>query len=278
MDCPDTPGNDKMEGMPVRLLACLLLFAAPTPALAWSADGHRAICMIAWEQMTDGAKNGVRALLDISTEKEFTESCLWADAVAKTRAEVAAWHHISLPKAARAFDLARDCPATTSCSVAQVEKHAAVLKSAAPKAERADALKFLAHLVGDLHQPLNITFTDHLGGRQISGMFHGMSSNLHAVWDHGLLATFAAPGKEGARVIYEVAAWTGRLYGADKKTPLAWANETLWVTVAPPTGYLGNQGGDVFDDRYIRQNRSVALEQIDKAGVRLADMLNEALK
>jgi hypothetical protein len=49
----------------------------------------------------------------------------------------------------------------------------------------------------------------------------------------------------------------------------------LWVAVAPPTGYLGNSGGDFFGDRYIRQNRPVALEQIDKAGVRLADVLNE---
>lgn len=65
------------------------------------------------------------------------------------------------------------------------------------------------------------------------------------------------------------------MYGADKKTPLAWANETLWVTVSPPTGYLGNAGGDFFGDRYIWQNRPVALEQIDKAGVRLADVLNE---
>ncbi len=254
------------------------MIAAPAPALAWSADGHRAVCMIAWEQMTDAAKKGVVELLDITSEKEFTESCLWADEIAKSRPEVAGWHGISLPKAERAFDLARDCPAKTSCSVAQVEKHAAILKSAAPKGEKAEALKFLAHLIGDLHQPLNIAFTDHLSGRQISGMFHGLPSNLHVVWDHGLLGTFVTPGKDGAKIIFDVSAWTGRLYGADKKTPLSWANETLWVTVAPPTGYLGNQGGDFFGDRYIRQNRSIAVEQIDKAGVRLADMLNEALK
>jgi hypothetical protein len=278
MDCPVKPGNDKIKGMLVRILASLLFFAAPAPAFAWSADGHRAICMIAWEQMTDPAKAGVFGLLGISSEKEFVDACVWADQVAATRPEVAAWHGLSLPSAARDIDMARDCPAKTSCSVAQVERFAAVLKSAAPKTEKAEALKFLAHLVGELHQPLNIGFTDHLSGRQISGMFHGRPSNLHAVWDEGLLATFVSPGKDAAKVIFEVSAWTGRLYGADKKTPVAWANETLWVTVAPPTGYLGNQGGDFFGERYIRQNRSIALEQIDKAGVRLADMLNEALK
>jgi hypothetical protein len=106
-------------------------------------------------------------------------------------------------------------------------------------------------------------------------MFFGSSSNLHDVWDRGLIASLARPGKDSAATTFNAAAWTGRLYGADKKTPLAWANETLWVAVAPPTGYLGNRGGDFFGDRYIRQNRPVALEQIDKAGVRLADVLNE---
>jgi hypothetical protein len=263
-----------------RIIASLVVLAcaAPSPAAAWGRDGHRAVCLVAWEQLTDGAKARVSELLAVSTDMAFAETCVWADEIAKTRPETAAWHGIALPKDARAFDLARDCPAPSSCVVEQVERHAAVLISAAPKQARADALRFLAHLIGDLHQPLNIGFTDHRSGRQISGMFHGFASNLHDVWDRGLISTLVPPGKDGAPIIFNASAWTGRLYGADKKTPLAWANETLWVTVAPPTGYIGNPGGDVFGERYIRQNRPVALEQIDKAGVRLADMLNDALK
>lgn len=260
-----------------RVIAGLVLMYA-APAAAWGHDGHRAVCLVAWEQLTGTARRHVSDLLGVQGDMAFADTCAWADEIIKTRPETAAWHGISLPKDARAFDLARDCPAPGACVVEQVERHARVLKSGAPKNERADALKFLAHLIGDLHQPLNIGFTDHRSGKQISGMFHGFASTLHAVWDQGLLATLVPPGKDGAPIIFNAAAWTGRLYGADKKTPLAWANETLWITVAPPTGYLGNQGGDFFGERYIRQNRPVALEQIDKAGVRLADVLNDALK
>lgn len=260
------------------ILAGLAFLAAPTPAYAWSADGHRAVCLVAWEQINDAAKSQIVELLDISTGEDFAQSCTWADAIARERPETAAWHGVELPMAERAFELARDCKAPTSCVIEQVEKHARLLRSDAPKGAKAESLKFLAHLTGDLHQPLNIGFIDHLDGRQISGMFHGLPSNLHAVWDHGLLATLAAHGQDTAKIIFEAAAWSGRLTGADKKTPLEWANETLWVTVSPPTGYIGNKGGDFFGERYIRQNRPIALEQIDKAGVRLADMLNEALR
>lgn len=257
------------------IAALIVLLMGAMPARAWSPDGHRAVCMVAWEQVNPGAKAQVLALLDSSADTEFYEACVWADTILKERPATASWHAMRLPKAAREFDLARDCAGPESCVVAQVEKHTATLKSNAPKAQKAEALKFLAHLIGDLHQPANIAFTDQLPARQISGMFFGSSSNLHDVWDRGLIASLARPGKDAATTIFNAAAWTGRLYGADKKTPLAWANETLWVTVSPPTGYLGNAGGDFFGDRYIRQNRPVALEQIDKAGVRLADVLNE---
>ena len=177
--------------------------------------------MVAWEQVNATAQAQVLALLDIAADTDFYEACVWADTILKDRPATAAWHGMGLPKAARAFVLARDCGAPESCAVAQIEKHTETLNSDAPKARKAEALKFLAHLIGDLHQPVNITFTDQLPARQISGMFFGSSSNLHDVWDSGLIATLARPGKDAAAVIFNAAAWTGRLYGADKKTPLA---------------------------------------------------------
>jgi hypothetical protein len=258
--------------------AFLLLLLCAGPARAWDRDGHRAICMIAWELLAEPARKQTSALLDISTDAQFAETCTWADDIIKERPATAAWHGVSISKDSREIVLARDCKEPGSCVIAQIEKQAAILKSAAPKPERAEALKFLTHLVGDLHQPINIGFTDQRSGRQISGMFHGRPSNLHEVWDTGLLATYVPAGKNAAVAIYNASAWMGRMYGGDRKTPLSWANETLWITAAPPTGYLGNGGGDFFGERYIRQNRQTALEQIDKAGFRLSELLNETWK
>lgn len=129
--------------------------------------------MVAWEQVNVTAKAQVLTLLDTAADTDFYEACVWADATLKDRPATAAWHGMKLPKAARAFDMARDCAGPESCAVAQIEKHTATLKSSAPKAQKAEALKFLAHLIGDLHQPANIAFTDQLPARQISGMFFG---------------------------------------------------------------------------------------------------------
>ncbi len=262
----------------IRPLLAAVICLAAQDAFAWGRDGHRAVCHIAWEQLTPAAKTQTLDLLEIATEEQFADACLWADTVMKERPETAGWHAMTLPSAARAFEMSRDCRGPSSCAVEQIELNVAVLKGDAAKPAKADALKYLAHFIGDLHQPLNIGFTDHLQARKISTQFMGLPSNLHAVWEAGLLRTLVPPGKDGGRLIFDAAAWSGRLYGADKKTPLEWANETLWITVSPPTGYLGNTGGDVIGERYIRQNRPVALEQIDKAGVRLADILNAVLK
>jgi hypothetical protein len=262
----------------VAVAVCLRVAADAAPAQAWGRDGHKAVCHIAWEQLTEVAKNNILDLLNITTEYEFANACLWADEVKAQRPETAGWHGFSMPMDARTVDLARDCPPPASCVVEQVARHAAVLQSDAPPAERAEALKFLAHLVGDLHQPMNITLIGNLPSDKISGMFLNRPTTLRAVWDDGLIHTVVAPGRDAALTITDAAAWTGRLFGANKKTPLEWATETMWVALTPATGYLNNRGGDFFDERYIRQNRPVAFEQIDRAGVRLADLLNDALK
>jgi len=265
-----------IAGTIFALVFAMAVFA-PGRAGAWGREGHRAICMVAWEQVKEPTRQKVFALLDVASEEEFVSACTWADEIIAARPDTAAWHGATLPAGARSFDLARDCPKPASCVIEQVERQAAMLKSTAPKAQRADALRFLAHLIGDLHQPMNIAIAGQLAPRRVSGMFNGTPSNLHAVWETGLTGTMAGLDKDPARAIFKAAAWMGRLYGADKKTPLEWANETVWITVGPATGYIGNPGGDFFGERYVRQNRSVALEQIDKAGVRLADMLNDAL-
>jgi len=258
--------------------ACALIPQAVSSAHAWGRDGHRAVCHIAWTSLADSTRGKILDLLDIKTETEFADSCYWADEVRAERPETASWHYVNVPKAARSVDLARDCPKPASCVVEQIERHAEIVASDAPKAERAEALKFLAHFVGDLHQPLNIGYAEDGGGNRITGMFRGQQTDMRYIWDIGLLETLVPTGVDAAGAISKAAWLRGRSGGTERKTPLDWANDTLWITLSPATGYVGNPGGGVFDDIYIRQNRTTALAQIDRAGARLAHLLNAALK
>jgi hypothetical protein len=259
----------------LRLVIAMLII--PGTALAWGRGGHRAVCLTAWGELSAPTRAAVLDLLGITTPEQFADSCYWADEVRPQRPLTGPWHYINIPKDARAIDLERDCPLPASCIVREIDRHAATLKDAASKTERAEALKFLAHFVGDLHQPLHVGFAEDRGGNEISLTFLGRRTNMHALWDWGLLE---APAPPPDLSYPHVKAALHRLARSRWKagTPADWAQETLWLMRAPATGYVGNPGGLEFGDVYVAQNYPVAGAQVEKAGVRLAYLLEDVLK
>lgn len=234
-------------------------------------------CVKAWSEMADAVRTKVSTLLDITAEGQFADSCAWADEILVARPETAAWHEIYIPKDARNVDLARDCPRTTSCIVAEVERQATIVASGAAKSARAEALKFLAHLIADLHQPLRVGFAEDRGGRDIEVTFLGRKTTLRTLWDSELLLAPNPPSHGYTAFLQQL---TDR-YNRERwsmGTPRDWAEETMWLMRAPPTGYVGNPGGLAFDEIFVKQNYLIAVDQVDKAGVRLAFILNEILK
>ena len=257
-------------------ISLALTFGNSTIANAWGRGGHRAVCITAWEEMAAPTRAAALDILEIPAAEQFADSCYWADEVRPQRPATGPWHYINIPKDARAIDLARDCPLPASCIVREIERFAAILKSDAPKPQRAEALKFLAHFVGDLHQPLHVGFAEDRGGNEIAVTYLGRKTNMHALWDWGLLET-PASALENLEPHITISARLNRPHWRGG-TPQDWAQETLWRMRSPVTGYLGNPGGLAFDEVYVRQNYPVAREQIEKAGVRLAEIFNGALK
>ena len=267
------------RGLLVGLLAYpLLANLANAPALAWSDAGHRMVCRVAWDQLTDGPESEVRGLLDISTAEEFAEACVWPDAHLADHPETASWHEVFVPRSARNVDMVRDCAAPASCALREFARNLEILKSGAPRGERAAALKFLAHFVGDLHQPLRVAFAEDRGGSDTPATFLGRQTNLRAIWDAGMLET-DPDGLEELAKTYTLYTPLDRLYVewlADR--PEQWATESLWIMRTPATGYVGNPGGLSFDETYVNQNLPVAYDRIAKAGMRLGRVLNDTLR
>lgn len=256
--------------MRAAALSVLFFIGATAPAPAWGPDGHRIACAIAWDEMSEPVRAKAGALLGLSEKSAFAETCTRLDVPTET----ASSHRVFVPKAARAIDPARDC--AKGCALAEIDRGIAVLRDSADTAAKAQALKTLGHLVADIHQPLNIAFTEDDGGARVKGTFRGAPVTLRAMWETEMIATLRPPGAhDGLR--YDFMSIAGRAPKTAASTPLDWANETLWIMRAPATGYLGAPGGIDYDDTYLRQNRRVALEQLDKAGVRLAGLLTEVL-
>ncbi len=253
--------------MKAAALSFLFFIGAAAPASAWGPDGHRIACAVAWDEMAAPARTTVGALLGVFTKDAFAGSC----AAFAMPPETASLHHVFIPKTARAVDLARDC--AHGCALTAIDRNLDVLKSSAATLEKTQALQTLAHLVADIHQPLNIGFAQDGGGAEIKGTFRGAPVTLRAMWEREMIATLVKPNSSGP--FYDFMSIAGRAPQAAARAPLDWANETLWIMRSPATGYLGTPGGIDYDDIYVQQNRRVALEQLDKAGVRLAALLTE---
>ncbi len=256
--------------MKAAALALLFLLGASAPAPAWDAAGHRIACAIAWDELPPPTRAKIGTLLGTPGRDAFAESCT---GLAPGR-DAAALHHVFIPKAARVVEVARDCP--SGCALTEIERSVAVLKGEASPSEKADAVKTLAHLVADIHQPLNIAFAQDGGGAEIRGTFQGRPVSLRDMWETELVGTLASLGGKMGRV-YDFMSIEARAPKTKLATPLDWANETLWIMRSPATGYLGSPGGIDYDETYLRQNRRIALEQLDKSGVRLAALLTEVL-
>ncbi len=260
------------------LSLALALTLAPRPGAAWGDAGHRLVCQVAWDELMETPLTRVKDLLQITTEQEFAHACTWADRHAEEHPETAAWHDVRIPKSAREIDMSRDCPEGRSCLLREIERNVEVLKNDAPREDRAAALKFLAHFVGDIHQPLRIGFAEDNGGADIPATFLGRETTMRAMWDADLVATDPAKLEALANTYHAYTPLDRLFVDWIAALPAEWATESLWIMRTPATGYVGNPGGLVFDDVYVAQNLSVAHDRIAKAGMRLGHLLNEVLR
>jgi hypothetical protein len=142
----------------------------------------------------------------------------------------------------------------------------------------------LGHWVGDIHQPLHVSFEEDRGGNDIR--VSGCSKNLHAVWDNCLVeyAVGLDVPKAVAALMQTITPEMQVLWASS--SPKDWANETFALAKAPSTRYcvMHDQSCDrptekllTITNEYIETNKPVVREQFQKAGVRLAYILDAAL-
>ena len=177
----------------------------------------------------------------------------------------------------RTYDAHRDCP-DDNCVVAKIDQFAKLLadRSALPT-QRLEALKFVVHFVGDLHQPFHVADNHDRGGNEIVVTFNGRKANLHAIWDTALLAPAVQGDERGYALKLARSITPGELAAWSTGTTVDWANDTHAFAVRTVYGSLPHAGGDL-PPNYAAEALSLADQQLRKAGVRLAATLNAALR
>jgi S1/P1 Nuclease len=259
----------------VGLIALLLSVLAPHQALSWGSAGHSIVAELAQRRLHPDVQKQVKLLL--GGNASLASVANWADTVALVRPETRGWHFVNIPVGADRYDAARDCrPTNGDCIVNAITQMRKVLADRyAPRPKRAEALKFLVHLIADIHQPLHCANRNDAGGSQLMVMFFDKPMSLHAVWDVGLIERRNYDWGEMVDVIERdqlKARGVEKLVSMD---PAEWA----WTAhqIAREVAYAMPEDLRLGED-YLQRSYPLVERQLALAGVRLAQLLNTALR
>lgn len=283
------------------LLCCLC-----EPAFGWGDDGHRIIALLAEPHLTAPVRAKVRALLagDTSglTGPSFADQATWADKwrdsdrnTTRERYErTREWHYVNIRLADANIDAAchgrpalpAGTPASAgpprACLIDKIDQFIVELRDPrTPPDERRLALQFLLHFIGDLHQPLHAGDDSDRGGNDKKVLLPGFNpDNLHQFWDTTVVRRL---GPRPERVARELSRTIGPVQRRDwsRGTPSDWARESYVVARTRTYAGLpgpGDDGRRSLTPAYVADATQTAKQQLCKAGVRLAWVLNTALR
>lgn len=280
----------------ILLALVLVLFTLiPVASFAWAQLGHQLVAELAQRRLNPKAQATVAELLRGEPEPTLAGVASWADALRSSSPEMyratSRWHYLNAQGGGCGFDLARDCP-DGNCAVGALERQIAVLGDRSqPLDARRDALKWVVHLVGDLHQPLHANSRTDAGGNRFqislrtpiqpedyarrSYVDGVMATNLHSVWDYYILASRKLDlGAYAAALSRQPQAPLEQLAHA-AATPLQWAEESCRISQTP--GLYPPDNKHKMTHHYLEQMRPLAEQRVEIGAIRLADLLNRTL-
>jgi nuclease S1 len=310
--------------------ASLLLFAVvslPAPARAWGCKGHQAVALLAEKHLTPHALAMAKKILaggpiDPSLSRyckeggtdPLADASTWPDDIRGIRPEASPWHYIDIPRGTKHREVEKFCDPKEGCVTRAITDQLAILRSPdADSQKRADALRFVIHFVGDLHQPLHAITNNDQGGNCVPVAYfdalpqvrnpqtESYAPNLHGVWDTNILER-ATAGKTVDEVASDLEqSFRGKMAGWQKGSANldAWAWESYQLAVKNVYGKLPvpipveapQPITSCADDNHIStrmlklnehlsdpyQNMAVPIVQkrLAQAGARLAMLLNQ---
>lgn len=250
----------------VRGVLLLLLCALGSPAFAWGSQGHQVIANVAWQALTPKSRDEVSRLLALEPGQTLESIATWADE--HRSPATSAWHYVNFPRNSCKYEPERDCEGG-HCVVGAIEKNTAVLASNADDVLRLKALKYLVHLVGDVHQPLHAGYKDDRGGNTYSLRAFMRQSNLHSVWDSGLISQLDLDNQALTRILQR------NVVPKELReiSVVGMAEESCRLVASP-----GFYPEDRVTPEYVQRYMPVLQQRLSTAGYRLAAVINRALQ
>lgn len=287
---------DRIRGL-LRLCALAFVFFAGLAsislpgALGWSKEGHIITCRIAQSLLGPEAAHAVENLLPHNLKGDLSALCIWPD-------QIRHWyryrwtsplHFIDTPDKACTFDYSRDC-VKDACVDGAIQNFTSQLLhyrdgTADRRYNLTEALLFLSHFMGDIHQPMHVGFTSDEGGNTVELRWFRHKSNLHHVWDREIILTALKDFYDNDMVLLQEAIegnFTDGIWFDDVASwkdcddllscPDKYATES--INIACKWGYKGVKEGVTLADDYFDSRMPIVMKRIAQGGVRLAMFLN----
>lgn len=259
-----------------KILSGVLICLLSLVLISWGVTGHRTVADIAELHLNAGAKAAVADLLD---GESMADASTWADEIRSQGAyrKTASWHFLNLPTGLDHAAFVSAVKGMTKDNVySEILKTEAVLTDkSASREQQTEALRFLIHFVGDIHQPMHVSRAEDKGGNTIQLNFDGKGTNLHSLWDTKLVERQGLSDQQLAAQYDQV---SQQKIKAWENTPtIEWAWESYQISSRLYAEVAAMQGRTV-NDYYYQQHLPIIEERIEQAGVRLAAVLNELFK
>ena len=249
-----------------KFIALSLLMVVTFQALPWGKTGHRIIGLIAERHLTKKAKKNIDKILKTETLAEVSN---YMDFI---RADdqydhMSPWHYCTVPDGQTYEEAGTP---EEGDAIVTIERLMSELKSKQfTDGDEAFAIKLLVHLIGDIHQPLHVGNGEDRGGNDVKLDYFWKSSNLHRVWDSGII-----DGQEYAYTEYTE--WIDHATEAELEK---WENDELMDWIYESKEYR-SQCYELPEDLkiaydYDYKNLDLVNQRLLQAGIRLAAVLNE---
>jgi hypothetical protein len=240
----------------LAVTVALVLFGGTPEAAAWGCDGHQAVAMIAERLLTPAAISAIKAVLAASPVDPainpycprlpidpIADAATWADDARALDPSTAGWHFLNFPIAAgkNTSDYKKYCP-QRNCIIDAIVTQYRTLVTKGDARLRGNALRFVIHLIGDIHQPLHAVTNGDRGGNCLPVAYfnqppmeddrHNWRPNLHSVWDDSTIRTLmTTKGLENSAALADYIAAQSPLPAAGKRPPTAervasWARDS----------------------------------------------------
>jgi len=262
----------------IKLIFFILLYSAAGNTFAWGNYGHRVICELAWRDMPKATRWKADLLARQMAFSSFKTACYWADQI-RDQPEYL-WlkqvHFINQPRDAAQLELDGYCKADgaqPTCVVTGIEYFATRLKNSTTTKAKAEALLLLAHFVGDIHQPLHVAYAHDHGGNGAPIMLLDQKTNLHYLWDTGILiaAYRVTPARRALALNHAITAKQRSSWRAQQDI-VDWASESLAIS-----RQIYAKTRPKIDNEYLAYFRPIAERRLKQAGMRLSFLLQQLL-